>query len=277
MTSSRTPRIAFIGGGMMAEAILRGLLDKQIAPPDEIMVSEPVAERRAQLESLGVRTTAANLEAVRTKDLLVLVLAVKPQVLPRVLEELAGHVAPEVLVFSIIAGAPIATLRQALGTPAVVRVMPNTPAQVGEGMSVWTATPETTADQRERAAAMVRALGVEIYVESESHLDMATAISGSGPAYVFLFMEALTDAAVQLGLQRPVAEKLVLQTVRGSAIYAQQTGEHPAVLRNRVTSPGGTTADALFELEAGGLRATVARAVRACYDKARYLGGLQKA
>ncbi|MHB1295379.1 MAG: pyrroline-5-carboxylate reductase [Anaerolineae bacterium] len=275
MTAQGNARIAFVGGGMMAEAILRGVLNKQLAAAEEIIVSEPVAERRAYLEKLSVRTTASNREAVQGVDLVVF--AVKPQVLPRVLEELAGHVAPEVLVLSIIAGAPIATLRQALGTPAMVRVMPNTPAQVGEGMSVWTATPETTTAQRERAAALVRALGAEIFVESEAQLDMATAISGSGPAYVFLFMEALTDAAVQLGFARPVAEKLVLQTVRGSTIYAQQSGEHLAVLRNRVTSPGGTTAEALFELEAGGLRATIVRAVRACYEKARHLGGLQKA
>ena len=173
---------------------------------------------------------------------------------------------------SIIAGARIATLRQGLGAEAIVRIMPNTPGQVGEGIAVWTATPEASDEGLSLARAIIGALGEEIYVEDEDYLDMATAMSGSGPAYVFLFIEAMTDAGVHMGLSRPIAEKLALQTVKGSAAYAQQRGLHPAVLRNMVTSPGGTTAEALYEFERGGLRATVERAILAAYRRAQVLG-----
>ena len=145
--------------------------------------------------------------------------------------------------------------------------------QIGEGISVWTAAREVSQEQREQARAILSALGQEVYVEDEGYLDMATALSASGPAYVFLFIEALIDAGVQMGFPRRVAQKLVLQTVRGSAVFAQETGLHPAILRNMVTSPGGTTAEALYQLEKGGLRATVSRAVWAAYQKARHLGG----
>ena len=155
--------------------------------------------------------------------------------------------------------------------------MPNTPGQIGEGIAVWMATAETTEAQRAQARAIVGALGEEIYVEKEHYLDMATALSGSGPAYVFLFIEALTDAGVRMGFSRPVAEKLALQTVRGSAIYAQETGLHPAVLRNRVTSPGGTTAEALYQLEKGGFRALISQAVWAAYQKSKLLGDVKNA
>lgn len=264
-------RLALIGGGVMAEAIIRGLLHKGLAAPQQILVSEPVAQRREQLAgALGVGVTASNREAVAGAQ--IVLFAVKPQVLPQVLGELAGHVPATALALSIVAGAPIAAFRQALGELALVRVMPNTPAQVGEGISVWTATPQASALQRQQAQAIIGALGEEIYVEDEKYLDMATALSGSGPGYVFLFIEALIDAGVRLGFARPMAEKLVLQTVRGSAILAQRTGLHPAVLRNMVTSPGGTTAEGLVQLEEGGLRAAVARAVWASYERAQALG-----
>jgi pyrroline-5-carboxylate reductase len=181
-----------------------------------------------------------------------------------------------VLVLSIIAGATVETIYRALGfnlPPAIVRVMPNTPGQIGEGISVWMATPETSPAQRQAAREIVGALGQEIAVEEERYLDMATAMSGSGPAYVFLFMEAFTDAGVRLGFSRAIAERLAVQTVRGAAIYAQESGLHLAELRNRVTSPGGTTAEALHVFEQGGLRATVADAVWAAYKRARALGG----
>ncbi len=265
--------ITFVGGGIMAEAIIRGLLRRQLAMPQMIVVSDPVAERRAHLaESLNVRTTASNLEAVAEAQ--IIVLAIKPQVLGQVLAELKGKLPSEILLLSIIAGAKIETLRQGLGCASIVRIMPNTPGQVGEGISVWTATPETSAPRREQAREIVAALGEEVFVTDEHYLDMATALSGSGPAYVFLFIEALTDAGVQMGLPRAIAEKLALQTVKGSAIFAQQVGTHPAILRNMVTSPGGTTAAALYELEQGQLRATIARAVLAAFERAQYLGRL---
>jgi pyrroline-5-carboxylate reductase len=267
--------IAFVGGGVMAEAFIRGMLKKGLARPEEIIASDPLAGRRTSLsEKLGIRVSASNLEAISGAG--TVVLAVKPQVLGKVLRELSGSIAPSTLLLTFVAGARVEAIRQALGTKAIVRIMPNTPCQIGEGISAWTATADTSAQQRERARQIIAALGEEVYVENEEYLDMATALSGSGPAYVFLFIEALIDAGVHMGLSRAVSEKLVLQTVRGSAIFAQSSGLHPAVLRNMVTSPGGTTAEALYRLEKGGFRAMLSRAVGAAYEKAKLLGELSK-
>ncbi|MEA3406537.1 MAG: pyrroline-5-carboxylate reductase [Chloroflexota bacterium] len=264
-------QIAFVGGGTMAEAFIRGLLAKDLVPAEALAASDPLEARRSYLSrEVGITTKASNAEAVAGAD--IIVLAVKPQVLDKVLSGLEGQVAEETLVLSIVAGAPIALICQALDIASAVRVMPNTPGQIGEGISVWMATPETSETQREQARAILSALGKEIRVENEDYLDMATALSGSGPAYVFLFMEALIDAGVQMGFSHAIARELALQTVRGAAIYAQETGEHMAVLRNRVTSPGGTTAEALYRFEKGGLRAVVSEAVLAAYQKARELG-----
>jgi len=268
--------IGFVGGGTMGEAMIRGLLRQGLVPPERVIVSDPLEARRTSLSSkLGVRTTSANAEVASAAR--ILVLAVKPQVLRAVLTDLAWQMPADALVLSIVAGAAIQSLRKHLGSQGIVRIMPNTPGQVGEGISVWTASPEVTPEQREQARAIVSALGAEVYVDAEPYLDMATALSGSGPAYVLLIIEALIDAGVEMGFARPVAEKLVLQTVRGTAIYAQQSGQHPAVLRNAVTSPGGTTAAALHVLEKGGLRAVLTEAVLACYEKAKSLGSLNEA
>ncbi|TEU09957.1 MAG: pyrroline-5-carboxylate reductase [Anaerolineales bacterium] len=265
--------ITFVGGGTMAEALIRGLLSKGLATGSQITVSDPLQERRAHLsEQLGIRTCCSNVEAVAGAE--IVVLAIKPQALGEVLEELADQIDSRVLLLTIVAGAKIDTIRSALGTGAIVRIMPNTPGQIGEGISVWTATGQVSPPQMEQAREIVGALGEQVHVEDEEYLDMATALSGSGPAYVFYFAEALIDAGVHLGFSRAVARKLVLQTVRGSAAFAQKTGLHPAVLRNMVTSPGGTTAAGLYQLDKGGLRAAVSRAVWAAYQKARYLGGL---
>lgn len=265
--------ITFVGGGTMAEALIRGLLSKGLATGSQITVSDPLQERRTHLsEQLGIRTCCSNVEAVAGAE--IVVLAIKPQALGEVLEELADRIDSSALLLTIVAGAKIDTIRSALGTGAIVRIMPNTPGQIGEGISVWTATGQVSPPQMEQAREIVRALGEQVHVEDEEYLDMATALSGSGPAYVFYFAEALIDAGVHLGFSRAVARKLVLQTVRGSAAFAQKTGLHPAVLRNMVTSPGGTTAAGLYQLDKGGLRAAVSRAVWAAYQKARYLGGL---
>jgi pyrroline-5-carboxylate reductase len=265
--------IAFVGGGVMAEAIIKGILAAQLYEPQQVLVGEPVPARRDHLaETLGVRVEASNVSVVQGAP--VVALAVKPQALGRVLSELGGKMGPEVLLLSIVAGAKIDRIRKALGVQAMVRIMPNTPAQVGEGVSAWTATAETSLEQRDLARQIMRCLGEEVWVEDEDHIDMATALSGSGPAYVFLFLEALIDVGVQMGFSRPVAEKLALQTVKGSAVFAQRSGIHPAVLRSMVTSPGGTTAEGLYHLEQGALRATIAQAVLAAYRKAQYLGSL---
>lgn len=263
--------IAFIGGGVMAEAIIRGLLAKGMVKPNRVVVGEPLSERARCLSSrYEIAVTASNREAIGDAD--VVVLAVKPQHLGEVLRDLRGRLAPTQLALSIVAGATLATLGEGLEHRALVRVMPNTSAQVGEGISVWTATPEVSEASREQARLILQSLGREVYVADESHLDMATALSGSGPAYVFLFMEALVDAGVHLGFTRQLAQELVIQTVLGSALMARETGKHLAELRNLVTSPAGTTAAGLVELEVGRLRAVVDRAVVAAYERCRELG-----
>jgi pyrroline-5-carboxylate reductase len=264
--------IAFIGSGIMAEAMIKGLLRQGLVTPGQIVASGPRPERGQELfDRYDVHTTTDNVEAVSGAD--VVVLSVKPQVLCRVLEELGGHVDSKALVFSIVAGARTETIRQLLSVPAVVRVMPNTPAQIGLGISVWTATEATTDAQRSQALAILQALGEEVYVDDESYLDMATALSGTGPAYVFLLMEAMVDAGVHLGFSRHVAQRLVIETLRGSVEYARQSPRHLAALRNQVTSPGGTSAEALYHLEKGGLRTVLSRAIWAAYQRSRVLGG----
>lgn len=264
-------RIAFVGGGTMGEAFIRGLLSKGLVSPENLVVSDPLETRRAYLSrELGIQTTASNAEAV--VDAQIVVLAVKPQALDAVLTDLAGRIGPGALILSIVAGAEIDLIRESLDAESVVRIMPNMPGQIGEGISVWTASPGTSESQREEAGAIISALGEGVYVDDERYLDMATAVSGSGPAYVFLFIEALTDAGVRLGFSRPIAEKLALHTVRGAAILASEMELHPAILRNMVTSPGGTTAEALHELEMGGLRGLLSEAVAAAYERAISLG-----
>jgi pyrroline-5-carboxylate reductase len=264
-------RLALVGGGVMGTAIAAGLLQRGLTQPAQVIVSEPVAARREALEAeLGVATTDNGAQAVAGADLIIL--AVKPQVLTDVLSGLKGLIAPDALVLSIVAGATIETLCFGLGVSAVVRVMPNTPAQVGEGAIVWTATPAVSAAQREMVAEILAALGLAIYVEHEHYLDAATALSGSGPAYVLLFIEALADVGVEMGFSRDLAARLALQTVKGTAIYAEQSGQHPTILRNQVTSPGGTTAAALSVFEQGAFRGVVASAVKAAWRRAIELG-----
>jgi pyrroline-5-carboxylate reductase len=188
------------------------------------------------------------------------------------MDKLGGRLGSDQVVLSIIAGARIDTLSQGLKHGAVARAMPNTPAQIGEGMTVWTATPEVTAEQKGLVGAILGAMGAEIYVDDENYIDMATAVSGSGPAYFFLMVESLIEAAVAIGLSRDVAGRLVVQTMLGSGRLIQQSGVEPAELRRRVTSPGGTTARAIEQLEKGQFAELVKRAVQAAYDRARELG-----
>jgi pyrroline-5-carboxylate reductase len=264
-------RLAFIGGGTMAEAMIRGLLEKHLVPPSHVLVTGPRRERRADLtKRFGVKALASNAEAARAAH--VVVLSVKPQVLPSVLRELNGEMRADQLVISIVAGAPLAVLRDGIDHAAIVRAMPNTPAQIGMGVTAWTATSAVDREQRDRAKAILGALGEEIEVEEETWVDMATALSGTGPTYVFLLMEALVDAGVHLGFSRRVAEELVLRTVEGSAAFARQSERHLAELRNMVTSPGGTSAAAIYELEKGTLRTVLSRAVYAAYRRTRELG-----
>ncbi len=269
----RNTTISFIGSGIMAEAMIKGMLAKKLIAPGRITASGPRPARGEELaDRYGIQTTTDNRQAAQAGE--IVVLSVKPQVLPSVLLEAKGLVPPNSLVLSIVAGALIRTIAHGLGHQAIVRVMPNTPAQIGQGMSVWTATPEVNDAQRGQAQAILQALGEEIHVKEESYLDMATALSGTGPAYVFLFMEAMIDAGVHMGFSRRVAEQLVLQTMQGSVAFARQSVRHPAELRNQVTSPGGTSAEALYQLEKGGLRTVLSKAIWAAYQKSKYLGGL---
>ena len=266
-------RIGFIGGGIMAEAILSGVLDRELASPDDIAVSELVEARREYLsERYGVTVTDDGAAAAAHGSLVLL--AVKPQDLPKAMSDMRGRISAwnGQAVLSIVAGATIKSIQNGLDHDSVVRIMPNTPAQIGAGVSVWTATDKTPPERVEETRALLQAIGKEVYVPSEKYVDMATGLSGSGPAYVFLFIEALTDAGVHVGLSRDIAATLATQTVLGSAQLLQQTGRHPAELRNMVTSPGGTTAEGLMSLESNRFRAAVMEAVEAAYHKAVQLG-----
>ena len=255
----------------MAESIIAGLLRGELVEPDRIVGSEPRVERREELASqYGVRMVASNLEAARDAD--VILLSGKPQTLTKVGHELGGHLRPEQLVVSIVAGANCNVLTNLLDHRQVVRSMPNTPAQIGRGVTVWYATPEVTELQCDQARVLLRALGTDLQVEDERFVEMATAVSGTGPAYVFLVMEALIDAAVHLGFPRHVAHDLVVETLEGSTAFAKATAQHPAVLRNMVTSPGGTSAAAIHELESGRLRTVLSEAVWASYRRTVELG-----
>lgn len=264
-------KIAFVGSGVMAEAMIKGMLRQGMVMPEYVIASGPRPERAQELfDRYAIRTATDNVQAADGAEILVLL--VKPQVLCPVPEELAGHVASSALVLSIVAGAPMGTIQRMLEVPAVVRVMPNTPAQIGLGISVWTATEATSQAQRGQALAILQALGEEVSVDDERYLDLATALSGTGPAYVFLLMEAMVDAGVHLGFSRHVSERLVIETMRGSVEYARQSPRHLAALRNQVTSPGGTSAEALYHLEKGGLRTVPSRAMWAAYQRSRALG-----
>ena len=263
-------KIVFIGPGVMAEAMFAGLLRENLAKPENVTASGPRAERGLELQKkYGIKTTVDNASAVSRAD--VVVLSVKPQRLTEVMKGLKG-VRSDALVLSIIAGANIKKISTGLKHKSIVRSMPNTPGQIGEGITVWTASKEVTEEEQEMARALLGALGEEVFVEDESYLDMATALSGSGPAYVFLFTEALIDAGVHMGFPRRIAEQLVLQTIKGSASFYQQAARHPATLRNQVTSPGGTSAEALYYLEKAGFRTAISRAVWAAYQRSLELG-----
>ena len=259
-------RLGVVGAGVMAEAMIAGLLHRGLLSSSQVVCSHPRAERARELEDrFGVTVVADNAEVARGAD--ILLLAVKPQVLPRVLRQLRGAVGPETLVISIVAGASSSTLSSRLEHRAIVRTMPNTPAQIGAGVTVWFATPEVSPEAKSQAQALLSALGTELEVEEERLVAMATAVSGTGPTYTFLFSESLVEAAVHLGCPRHLARLLVLETLRGSIEFAIQTGEHPAQLRDMVTSPGGTSAEALAALERGRFRTVIADAVWAAFRR----------
>ncbi|HEX8499869.1 MAG TPA: pyrroline-5-carboxylate reductase [Pyrinomonadaceae bacterium] len=278
----RGAHLSFVGVGVMAEAMIAGLLRRQLVERAQIVGSHPRATRREELQTqYGVRMFESNREAAAGRadaapsgaGASVVVVAVKPQRAARVLQELRGALAAEQLVLSVVAGTRVETIAGELGGHrGVVRAMPNTPAQIGQGMTAWTATPEATERQLEVVRAILGALGREMYVENENMIDMATALSATGPTYIFMMMEALVDAGVHMGFSRHVAEEMVTQTMLGSVLFARETHKHPAELRNMVTSPGGTSAEAIYQMEKGGLRTVLSKAVYAAYQRAVALG-----
>lgn len=268
----RDETLGFIGCGMMGEAMVKGLLREDLVDPRQIVASHPRAERCLELENrYGINVTDSNAEAAA--DSTFVVIAVKPQFLSEVVADLDGVLNMDATVLSVVAGATMARLESDFGVSRVVRVMPNTPAQIGRGISVWTATGSVDETGRKKVRVILSALGAEEYVIHEPELDMATALSGTGPAYVFMFMEALIDAGVHMGFSRRVAEKLVFETVLGAAEFAKGEPDHLAKLRNQVTSPGGTSAAAQYQLERGRLRTVLSDAVWAAYHRCQQLGG----
>lgn len=280
-------RLAFIGCGVMAEAIIAGLLRKQLVAPEQIVGSHPRASRREELYTkYAVRMFESNREATLAaypqpsteaeKAGGLVILAIKPQRLNKVLQELKGAIHPDQLVVSIVAGARTESIAGELLHPPIVRAMPNTPAQIGEGMTAWTATPAVSETQERQVCAMLEALGKAMRVENERQIDMATALSATGPTYIFLVMEALVDAGVHMGFSRHVAQDLVQQMMLGSVMFAIESHKHPAELRNMVTSPGGTSAEAIYQMEKGSLRTVLSKAVWAAFQRAEALGGKGK-
>ena len=266
--SDRT--IGFVGGGNMAEAMIRGLLRGKVFAPDDVIVSGPRDERLQELrEKYGIRATTINREAAAAR---IVVLSVKPQILSRVLDEIADAIDSEALVISIAAGVPVAAIQSRLASGTrVVRGMPNTPALVDAAATAIAGGEHARESDLDDARRIFDAIGITVILE-ESQLDAVTGLSGSGPAYVFLILEALSDAGVKVGLSRRTAQLLAAQTLLGSAKLLLETNEHPGRLKDMVTSPGGTAITGLHTLEHGGVRTTLMNAVEAATRRSRELG-----
>lgn len=264
-------RLAFVGGGNMGEALVRGLLAAKLVGPEDLLVSDVREDRLATLrETYGVRTHPDNAEVVRQAD--IVLLAVKPQAMGRALDDLHDALDEKKLVISIAGGIPTSFIVDRFSFPVrVVRVMPNTPALILEGMSALAPGIHATPKDLETARSLFEAVG-KVVILDESLMDAVTGLSGSGPAYVFLVIEALADAGVKVGLPRDVAQLLAAQTVRGAARMALETGKHTAQLKDMVTSPGGTTIAGLHALEQAGVRAAFFNAVEAATLRSRELG-----
>lgn len=267
-------KLGIIGGGVMGETLLSRLIAQNIYQPAEIIVSEPNPQRRSSLaQQYGIQVTTENRQVVQQAA--VLLLAVKPQVFNQIATELAAVVAqlvnPQPLVISILAGIPLNQLEAAFPQLPVIRAMPNTPATVGAGMTAIAPGIHASDRHQETAQQLFAAVG-EVVVVPEALMDAVTGLSGSGPAYVAIMVEALTDGGVAAGLPRAIAAQLALQTVRGTVQLLQETNLHPAELKDRVTSPGGTTIAGVAELERAGFRASLIAAVQAATKRSQELG-----
>lgn len=264
-------RIAVIGYGVMGKAIVSSLIGEGKVRPEDLIIVEPTPERLEALkQEFGITGYSDSAEIVSQAD--IVILAIKPQGLNHAAQSIKGNIKSDALVISILAGVSLATLIEKLGIKQVIRTMPNTASQIGMGITVWVKTAQVSEEKKQMASEIIRTMGEEVFVEDEAYLDMATALSGTGPAYVFLFMESMIDAGVHMGFPRRIAEKLVVQTIRGSTEFFLQNHEHPARLRNDVTSPGGTSAEALYYLEKAGFRTAISRAIWAAYERSIELG-----
>ena len=267
-------KFAFIGSGTMAESMISALISQELAKPQYIHASGPRVERGKELQTkYGIVPFTDNSSAVSNAD--IIVICTKPQRINSVLKSLLKSVKPTSLIISIVAGTSIEQITTGLDHKAIIRAMPNTPAQIGAGITVWTASKAVSTKQLSQAKLFLLALGEEIYLEDETYLDMATALSGTGPAYVYLFVEALIDAGVHLGFPRRIAEQLVIKTIQGSLEFYTKSESHPSALRNAVTSPGGTSAEAIYFLEKAGFRTAISRAIWAAYERSLELGSDQ--
>jgi pyrroline-5-carboxylate reductase len=269
-------KLAFIGCGVMAESIVAGLLRQKMVRPEQVAASHPREARRAELaEKYGIAVFENNADAiniVKDSENSIVALCVKPQRLGGVMAGLKGVVGADQIVLSIVAGAKLEAISAALDSKKIVRAMPNTPAQIGAGITAWTCSAEVSDGEQSQIKAILTALGKELHVETENMIDMATSLSATGPTYIFMVMEALTDAGVHLGFSRDMSKELVQETILGSVKFAMESHKHPAELRNMVTSPGGTSADAIYQMEKGGLRTVLSKAVYAAYQRAVALG-----
>jgi pyrroline-5-carboxylate reductase len=262
--------LGFLGAGKMATALAKGIIRAGLATPKQVMASDTSPVARASFAGeTAAKTTAANAEVVAFAD--VILLAVKPDQVPHVLADIRACFTPKHLLISIAAGVTLARLESELGKGRMVRVMPNTPALLGASAAAFALGKNAQAEDGALAQKLFSAVGVAFQVK-EALLDAVTGLSGSGPAYVYLFIEALSDGGVAAGLPRDIATRLAAQTVLGSAKMVLETGLHPGALKDMVTSPGGTTIEGLHELEKGALRGTVISAVRAASEKSRKLG-----
>ncbi len=263
-------RIGFIGIGNMGEALLRGILDSGLFPPDSVLASDINREKLNFLsEELGISAIEDNCELVKNSD--IILLALKPDIISKVVTEISPELCQPKWCISIAAGISLSTIEEKLSEGiAVIRVMPNTPAMVREGMSVISLGKYANEDHLNKTKQIFQAVGKVIVVQ-EKYMDIVTALSGSGPAFIFLIIESLIDAGVQLGLSRSDASIMVAQTVLGSSKMLIDTQEHPVTLKNKVTSPGGTTAVGLYELEKGGVRASIINAVSAATLRAKQI------
>eukprot|EP01134_Creolimax_fragrantissima_P002218 CFRG2218T1 len=266
-------RLTMIGAGRMAEAVISGIIDKGAMRPQDMVVYDINQKQSESIaKTYNINYFSSMQEAVEDSD--VLVLAVKPNNVPDVAKTIGSSIGKDTVVLSLMAGVPIKEIGAQLKHNKIIRAMSNTPAFVSQGMTVWTGSDAVTEVDYNNVQELLRAVGEEILVRDEKYLDMATAISGSGPAYVMLAMEALTDSGVHLGFSRDVAKKLATQTMLGAVMYSKDRDEeHLAKLRNDVTSPGGTTASAIYELEKGGFRTVMSNAVWASYRRALEMGG----